>query len=176
MKNFKEIINLLKKHEYIVKLVYDTDNEKIFLQIPAKHDLEKYDIIYKINHNKILWQNDPNEEPIELDCPTYACRIFIFTDVRRICEYIGFDTRLIEFYVNQDKINEEGFFQAIWPSSLKLTKEIKEQEKKLMEIITKAVNCIMPYAEKFTFNAHQAGVGVGYSVIRTFMRGDIDNE
>lgn len=164
---------LLNKHSYMLKLNYDSKEMCISLHIPARVQMpstDAYDIKYYIINNQINCYID--KELTEIECPNYAIRTLILVDVRKVCEYLGFDHSLLEFYCDGDKIVESDFFDKIWPSNLEYTEDIRKQEYALKELVTRSINAIIPFHASFDFEAAKLGVSIGYTLIRAFVIGE----
>ena len=166
---------LLKKHGYMLTLTYNKNTKKIKLNIPSRIQppiTDAYSIEYSFVDNMVYCIID--NKTTEIECPTYACRTLIFVDIKKICEYLGFDTTLLEFYdeVDNIKVSESEFFYLMWPADMGYTEKIRQSEEQLITVVAKALNAIIPFHESFTFEAQQMGVGLGYGLIRAFNFGE----
>jgi hypothetical protein len=168
-----EIQNMLKKHNYLPKLTLNSETGVIKLHIPSRVQeppVDAYTHDYLIGDNKIYFTMD-GDNPTEVDCPDYACRCLIFVDIKRVCEYFNFNTFVLEFYYDEDKISETEFFDNMLPKSVVLSEASLRQERDLKELLSRAMNAIIPYHETFNHEAQQMGVGLGYGAIATFAIG-----
>jgi len=171
-----QVKELLAKHGYKVKLSVNTETGLISLHIPARiqePETEPYTHDYLITDNKVYMSMN-NEDAVEVQCPTYACRSLVFVDIRRVCQCYHFSTSLLEFYNGQDKISETEFFNLMLPKSVAFDEQMRKQERDLVELLTRAMHAILPYHDSFNYEAEQMGIGLGYGLIATFALGGND--
>lgn len=172
-----EIQELLQKHDY--QFVLSVKDNLIRLQIPARKlepATEAFAVTYKIEQDKILSSIEGQAGENELECPLYAARTVILMDVRNICENFGFSTKLVQFRRDADIIEEEEFFQAMWPKELEQSDEIRSKEYDLRRIVSNAVTSLIPFEQSFLFEAQQAHVEEGYDIVSNLFFGEIVNE
>lgn len=164
----KDIKELLKKHKYVFTLTKEDDDTIVF-RIPERKQeptIHKAEVHYKIGENSISI-NDT-----DFDCPQYACRSFILMDVNKLCEQLGYSTEFLDFRSGNDSISETAFFHAMWPATVALTDETREKEYALQQILIPARRSLLPFDERYAFEAQQAGVEQGYQVVRDFFFGE----
>lgn len=166
------IKKLLRKHGYIFTMLKDADGSLI-LRIPERKQeptIEAIDFKYKIGKDKVTVSI--GEDSSELECPQYACRALILFHVNRTCEQLGYGTEYLDFRLGSDSISEEAFFHAMWPEDVELNDELREKEYNLQQILISAKHALLPFDDRYEFEARQAGVEQGYQVVRDYFFGE----
>ncbi len=169
----KDIKSLLKKHGYVFTLNKEEDGTIVF-HIPERKQaptIEEAEVHYTIGANSLTISMGEGQD-ITVDCPQYACRSLLLLDVNKICEQLGYDTNFLDFRSGNDSISEEAFFHAMWPATVELTDELRQQEYSLQQILVPAKRSLLPFSERYDFEAQQAGVEHGYQVVRNFYFGE----
>ena len=163
---------LLRKHGYIFTLLKDSEGN-IVLRIPERKQpptIEAIDFKYKIQVDKVVI-TIANDTAV-FECPQYACRSLVLFDIKKTCEQLGYETKLLDFRLGKDSISEEAFFHAMWPDDVPLTDELREKEYQLQQVLVSATHSLLPFDERYEFEAHQAGVELGYQVVRDYFFGE----
>ena len=173
-----ELKQLLSKHGY--RITATLKNDVVYLSIPQRVQeplMEAYTVQYAIHLESISFFHEGDDFPNRFMCPQYACRCFILLDIKRHCQALNFDTNLIEFFHESDKIDETEFFTRMWPKDIEYTDDIRRKEYNLKELLIRVQNAAVPFHHDFYFEAEQMGVLPGYLAIRsTFVFGEDENE
>lgn len=173
-----EVKKLLEKHNY--KIVAHLRDDAIFLNVPERvlePLMEAYTVKYTIGEGYMTYIADGDDFPYKAACPTYAARCLILMDIKRHCETLDFNTNLIEFFNDSDKIDETEFFTKMWPKELEYSDAIRRLEYNLKDLLIRAKNAAIPFHHDFYFEADQMGVLPGYLAVRsTFVSGEEDSD
>lgn len=170
-----KVKEILERNNYTIKVSYNSETKVVRLYLPKRNQLPETNshvIEYSFVDNLLYCVIDG--ETIDIQCPTYICRILIYIDIRKVCNFLNFDTSLLEFYADEVKITESEFFEAIWPKDMEYTKEIEEKEKPLKKIVSRAINAAIPFHESFRFEAKYLNVEEGYDLVFSYYFGDKD--
>lgn len=169
-----EVKRLIEKHNY--KITATISGGIVTLKIPDRvlePFMQSYHVIYSIGKDVLTFQMEGDEWPSRFDCPQYACRCYILLDIKRHCETLDFDTNLIEFFHESDKIDETEFFVRLWPKDIEYSDDTRRKEYNLKELLIRVQNAAVPFHHDFYFEADQLGVLPGYLAIRsTFVFGE----
>lgn len=169
-----EVKSLIEKHNY--KITATLKDGVVILQLPNRviePFIESYAVEYSIGRDSLSFKLPEEEWPSRFQCPQYACRCYIMLDIKRHCENLNFDSKLIEFFHESDKIDEQEFFVRLWPKEIEYTEDMRRKEYNLKDLLIRVQNAAVPFHHDFYFEADQLGVLPGYLAIRsTFVFGE----
>ena len=179
MDNMARIREILKELNYAVTLKQSEHglsalfpHKKIGTNSPIEPINRYYAPVYESSPAGIdFYSSNLNPHNKFIECPAYAIRLTIACDVLSVCNYYGYDSKLIIVYDNQDK-------ELSYNSKLKISELIKEVESqqhkelevKLRDIIQQAIPA--NFTPKYLGMAKKQGVLDGYNFVKRILLGD----
>jgi len=167
MVQIDDIRKLIRKHKYEVSLKI-IGNNKIIASFPSRKEkpfCEPFNNIYKIEKGGISCQNDELEEFIE--APKYALRPIVFADVLRVCDIIGYNSKLLGLYINDKEKTHEDFYKHML--SFKLSSHQIQQETDLEELVDEAR--IFSFSQELKEKAKEQQVSRGFQIVHNILTG-----
>ena len=168
MVQIDEIRKLVRKHEYEVALKIDKKGEIIayFPHRKEKPFCETFSNVYKIEKEGVSCQLDDLKDFIE--APRYALRTLVFADVLRVCDIIGYDSKLLGLYVNKIEKSYQDFYDHML--SFRLTSKQTQKENDLEELMNEGR--IFGFSKKIQDKAEEREVADGFKVIHSILIGE----
>lgn len=134
-KKIDKIKNLLRKHNYEVYVELNSSSTcEIRSFFPERKEppvLNLLSIVYFIDQEDFISFTINGEENDLIPCKRYVFEAVIFTDINRLCDYYGYNTKLMGFYLDGESVEESKFKENL-AGILKLNKS-ESNKKKIME-------------------------------------------
>ena len=167
MVQIDDIQKLIRKHKYEVFLKI-TEDAEIIASFPRRQEkpyCEPFTNIYEIKKDGISCKIDDLKDFIE--APQYALRPIVFADVLRVCDIIGYDSKLLAFYIHDKEKTQQAFYKKML--SFKLNSEQIQQENDLEELINSGR--VFSFSKELTEKAKKQGISCGFQIIHNILTG-----
>lgn len=107
--NLKVIKKILSKHKYKISIVLINDTITIFFPniIHQFFQRDSRDITYRVLEDGLAVDGTP------VKLPKYAIHGYFFTDMIRRCQLIEYNPLLLEFFIEDRKVNEYEFMDSL---------------------------------------------------------------
>ena len=167
MVQINDVQALIRKHEYEVSLKIMEDGE-ITASFPDRQEkpfCEPFNNVYKIEKKGVLCQIDDLKEFIE--APRYALRSLVFADVLRVCDIIGYDSKLLALYINDIEKSYQDFYKHML--SFKLNSGQMQQDNDLEKLMKKGR--LLGFSQKLKEIAREQKIERGFEIIKNILTG-----
>ena len=168
MVQIDDIRTLIRKHKYEVALKI-AENGNIAAFFPHRHEkpfCEPFKNAYVIKTNGVSCHTDEILKDF-IEAPQYALRSIVFADVLRMCDIIGYDSKLLGLYVKDEEKTRPDFYKHML--SFKLSSDQMQQESDLEELVNEAR--IFNFSKKLQAKAKNQEVAHGFQIIRNILTG-----
>ncbi|SVB46536.1 uncharacterized protein METZ01_LOCUS199390 [marine metagenome] len=168
MVQIDDIRKLIRKHKYEVALKIIEDG-KITALFPNRHEkpfCEPFNNIYTIKTNGVAFQTDETLKDF-IEAPQYALRSIVFADILRMCDIIGYNSKLLGLYINDKEKTHEDFYKHML--SFKLSSHQIQQETDLEELVDEAR--IFSFSQELKEKAKEQQVSRGFQIVHNILTG-----
>ena len=168
MVQIDDIRTLIRKHKYEVALKI-TEDGKIVALFPNRHEkplCEPFKNAYVIKTNGVSCHTDEILKDF-IEAPEYALRSIVFADVLRMCDIIGYDSKLLGLYVKDKEKTRQDFYKHML--SFKLSSDQIQQENDLEELVKEAR--LFNFSKKLKDKAKKQEVSHGFQIIHNILKG-----
>jgi len=153
----------IRTHNNIVQIFASTTGCVVNFPKRVQHpSFDSYAQEYDINEDGNLFVNGE-----KINCPSYAVRTFIFSDVASTCRAMGYSPTIIEFVVGEEEVDEDEFFCTI---PINLSKEDEDKEMGLRTLFVEAIKG--GFDPKFDGDAKKIGVARGFQLVKSQFVGE----
>lgn len=165
-----EIRDLIKKHDYEVKMNITSDGD-IVVSFPSRIESPKcegFSNTYQIEEDGVMFKLEESDEFIP--SPNYTLRLIVLCDVGRLCSLIGYDASLINLSIDDKEVAKDDFKEAMLdmiPSGL--SKDELELERILKELIEEGSH--NGFTEELEEMAEEYEVHYGFTILRNILIG-----
>lgn len=170
MDRYKQIKQILRKHDYEVILYTTTLSNFLTVFLPKRKDFPQIKNPFSINYlyDELVYENgiivdvQEDEYPTFLYSPKYSIPEVTISDIFSACNKIRYNTDLASFFIDAKEVTKSEFRQKFF--SINLNKEEKALKSNIESIVS--------IAEEEGFNsetenmAHDMGVYESYSIIK----------
>lgn len=161
-----KVCQYLDKIKYKVRVRCEGDVITVSLpdriQAPTTKDHEIY---YTVTDTGVEVTSSINQNaPVSFHCPNYAVSIAVLSMINTVCAQIYYNVDNIDFGKDLEKI-----------TSLRITEDVDiEKQTKLGQLILKATQCMIPFADEFEEIAANENVLDGYNCVRSLFLGEVE--
>jgi hypothetical protein len=165
-----DIQKLIRKHKYEVSLQIMKRGEEITASFPCRQEkpfCEAFSNTYKIEKGGVFCQTDTSLEDF-IETPKYALRSVVFADVFRICNIIGYSSKLLGLYIKEKEQSHDDFYRYMLP--FKLSPDQTQQENALEELVNEAL--VFNFSQDLKQKARDKHVFDGFQTINNILSGE----
>lgn len=170
MLDYKNIVDLLEKHQYLVKLELKEDSviahfPDKFLNNRLEQSVVKYKIDQNINSVIIEYQNFGNKKAVDnIQIPLYAASLYICYHIINLCAIAyNYNPQFIIYYIGEEKANQLKF----WEAYIKIVGLSIDDLKKYSEL---TLLCGLLYctsnSESLDNQARALGINEGFDILK----------
>ena len=168
MVQIDDVRELIRRHEYEVSLKIMKKDE-IIASFPYRKEkpfCEAFNNMYKIEKKGVACKLDDLEDFIE--SPLYALRPLVFADVLRVCDIIGYDSKLLGLYIKDVEKTYQDFYKNMM--SFKLSPNQTQQENDLEKLMNDGR--VFGFSQKLREKAKEQKITRGFEIICNILTGE----